>query len=47
MTRKRWNEIREVFELGDPLKDIGCDDDELIAYIFDLRVRLNLEIDQP
>lgn len=40
MTEKRWNEIENLLEIGDPLKDIGVDEGELIDYILELRKKL-------
>ena len=37
MTEKRWKEIERKLENGDPLKDIGVIEDELISYIVNLR----------
>lgn len=37
MTQKRWKQIEEFVQVGDPLKDIGVDEGELIDYIVDLK----------
>jgi hypothetical protein len=37
MTKKRWNKIIDLFNMGDPLKDIGVDEKELIDYIIKLQ----------
>lgn len=42
MTKNTWNQLQTVIDNGDPVKDV-CDEDELIAYILDLRSRLELE----
>lgn len=46
MTKKDWNQLRDVLEMGDPVKDV-IDEQGLIDYIFELRKRLKLEDDQP
>ncbi len=44
MTEERWQRIAYQMEMGDPLKDIWCDAEELFTYCEDLRARLaNLE----
>lgn len=40
MTNKRWKEISQFVEIGDPLKDIGCDEQELYEYCVELRNKL-------
>lgn len=40
MTEERWQRIVEQMEIGDPLKDIGCDVEELFTYCEELRARL-------
>lgn len=47
MTKERWNKISEWLESGDPLKDINCDESELLDYIHDLRKQLNKLPDEP
>ncbi len=47
MTAARWTRICEQIDTGDPLKDIDCDEDELISYIFELRNRLELNEGVP
>ena len=41
MTEKRWKQIEDMSEQGDPLKDIGVDDGELIEYIIELRKKVS------
>lgn len=41
MTEKRWKEIEEWVERGDPLKDIGVDEGELLDYIIELRKKVS------
>jgi hypothetical protein len=40
MTKARWKEIMEYAENGDPLKDIDCDEHELLTYCDILRSAL-------
>jgi hypothetical protein len=47
MTKKRWKQICDYLASCSPLKDIDCDEDELLEYIHELRARLKLKIDQP
>ena len=47
MTKDRWIKISDWLVTGDPLKDIKCDEDELIEYIFDLRKQLQKKDDEP
>jgi len=40
MENSRWEQIKAWIDSGDPLKDIHCDEGELIDYIFELREQL-------
>lgn len=40
MTNKRWKQIEDIMEAGDPIKDIGCDEQELYEYCVELMKRL-------
>ncbi len=46
MTDERWKEISEYIDNDDPLKDIDCDDGELIDYIDELRKQLHKKDDE-
>lgn len=47
MTKERWKRICDYLDVGSPLKDIECDEDELLAYIHELRERLKLKPTEP
>lgn len=42
MTKERWKQIADYLATGDPLKDIKCDEAELLEYIAELQWDLNI-----